>query len=508
MKLPVRVTQTHQSLKRRCVDGASVLLLVTIFLGIASIQDRKLPLRNPDRYYHFAISKMTLEQGVLGSLEQLPDLGWDRHFPEKEFLFHQVTALGYRFGGEAGVVWSCRIVVAIGLILLFLTIRQYVSPLTSISILLGLLLLNAHLAFRFAIIRPHTLAVTMFIACVYGVLQRKWILTLLAGAGFGLAYHAFYVPAAFFLVLAAFEFLSPADEAPLLQNTTLRCCAAGLLGIFAALILSPYFPHNIEMAWNHLTYALANEQLSGVHVGAELLPLSADYYLKNFGAHLAIALVSVGILIREMRKSTPGQSALATVSTFSLGFIALAIQSPRTADFGAPLTCIALALTWQFLPKLKAIRVGILIALLIAVLPSLLPRLLREPDRGVEKISLEILHALEVLPDRKTNRKIFNCDWVLGSFILYARPGYQFVDLLDPRFLLHANPKKFEEKRLLKVGLIKDPFSLIYEDFKADYVLCSDPNINKSLSKDPRFRKIYPTSPRQSSVNLFTLESP
>jgi len=481
------------------------LLLVAVFLGSASIQDQKLPLRNPDRYFHFAISKMTLERGVLRSLEQLPDLGWDRRFPEKEFLFHQVTALGYRFGEEAGVVWSCRIAVALGLILLFLTIRQYVSPLTSISILLGLLLLNAHLAYRFAIVRPHTLAVTMFIACVYGALQRRWVLTLLAAGGFGLAYHAFYVPAAFFLVLAAFEVFLPADKAPLLQNTTLRCCAAGLLGIFLALILSPYFPHNIVMAWNHLTYALDSPDLSGVDVGGELLPLPIAYYFRNLGAHLAIALISVGVLIREMRRSTPGLSGFATVSIFSLGFIAFAIQSPRTAEFGAPLTCIALALTWQFLPKHKAIRIGILIALLVTVLPCFVARLRQEPDRVVEKISLEILDALEVLPERETGSKIYNCDWVLGSFILYARPGYEFVDLLDPRFLLHADPKKFELKRLLKLGIIKDPFSQIYEDFGADYVLCSDPSINEALSQDPRFKGIYPVSRRQSLVRLFTL---
>jgi hypothetical protein len=448
---------------------------------------------------------MTLEQGVLRSLEQLPDLGWDRRFPEKEFLFHQVTALGYRFGGEPGVVWSCRIAVILGLILLFFAIRQYVPPLSSISILLGLFLLNTHLAFRFAIVRPHTLAITMFIGCVYGALQRKWILTLLAGVGFGLAYHAFYVPAAFFLVLAALELVSPADNVPLLKNATLRCCAAGLLGISMALILSPYFPDNVVVAWNHLTYALDDRQLSGVDVGGELLPLPTAYYFKNFGAHLAIALVSVGMVIREMRKSTPGLSAPATVSIFSLCFIAIAIRSPRIAEFGVPLTCIALALTWQFLPKPRAIRIGILIALLVAVLPSTLARLRQEPDTGVEKISLEILDALKVLPDRKTNSKIFNCDWILGSFILYARPGYQFVDLLDPRFLLHANPEKFEAKRLLKLGKIKDPFSLIHGEFSADYALCADPRINETLARDRRFTRIYPVSPRQSLVRLFTL---
>ncbi|MGZ3650875.1 MAG: hypothetical protein ACXWSC_06845 [Bdellovibrionota bacterium] len=82
------------------VGFIAVAVGFALFLKVKLVSDG-----DPDRYYHIALSKITAESGrpFLRSLPQVEDLGWGDYFVDKEFLFHEVTTLGYVIGGERGV---------------------------------------------------------------------------------------------------------------------------------------------------------------------------------------------------------------------------------------------------------------------------------------------------------------------------------------------------------------------------------------------------------------------
>ena len=50
--------------------------------------------KDTDRYFHYAIARATAENGLVQALPQADDLGWDKLFYEKEFLFHALGGNG------------------------------------------------------------------------------------------------------------------------------------------------------------------------------------------------------------------------------------------------------------------------------------------------------------------------------------------------------------------------------------------------------------------------------
>ena len=84
----------------------ALLWLIPLVVAFCAIlRDGRLSLGDPDRYYHFALSRDMVASGqvFLRSVPQVEDLGWGELFVDKEFLFHQLTALGYRIAGDGGV---------------------------------------------------------------------------------------------------------------------------------------------------------------------------------------------------------------------------------------------------------------------------------------------------------------------------------------------------------------------------------------------------------------------
>ncbi len=83
-----------------------IALLILAGIGIANLNLNFAYTNDPDRYYHFAISRQMKETGKLyvREIPQIKGIHWDEYFPDKEFLFHQFTGLGYRIGGENGAL--------------------------------------------------------------------------------------------------------------------------------------------------------------------------------------------------------------------------------------------------------------------------------------------------------------------------------------------------------------------------------------------------------------------
>ena len=69
---------------------AGLLLVACALAGLLTRTDV-----DPDRSYHYALSRVVAEQGVPRTLPQVTGIGWDKAFFDKEFLWHQLTGLGY-----------------------------------------------------------------------------------------------------------------------------------------------------------------------------------------------------------------------------------------------------------------------------------------------------------------------------------------------------------------------------------------------------------------------------
>jgi hypothetical protein len=483
------------------LDLSAGALLVLLFLGLLVASDRITTGSNPDQWFHFAISKMS-QAGLVRALPQAEDVGWAHGFPEKEFLFHRMTALAYGLAGERGVLVACRAVSVFSLLLLYALSRRHARPAIAAASIAGLVIANPYLLFRMGMVRPHVLAIFLFLAMLAGLVYRSRLLAFAAATGFALAYHAVYVPAALaaaFAVVGLYrsKALRAADPDLLAPNLV------ALAGLACGIAANPYFPANVTMGLEHLRYAFsvaASEP--GVHVGAEVLPPAPALYLRLFGLSI-VALIACIVWLRSDTRAGSPEWDRGIISAAAIFLLGAGLRSVRATEYGIPLLTIAMAAALGNPLRAPRTRSIALAALLLLPAYPLYANLTRPPDRRHQQLVTDLFEAMRLIPGEPRAAKVFDCDWNYGSFLLYARPDLRFVDLLDPRFLL-VNPERFEAKRLLDLDQWSDPVGAMRVLFKADYALCANPVLGGHLERDNRVSVLYSG---RSGLRLYALQA-
>ena len=466
---------------------APFIILCVAYLGFASFFDAREPGRDPDRYYHFAVSRMTAEHGLLHSLPQVSDLKWDQFFPEKEFLFHQLTWLAYRWKGDRGVVEACHLLGILVLISLLWAGQARTQGLGAATLIVLLMVFDPTVGPRLIAVRPHLLGVLFFIM-ILGALLSESIPWLLASAvGFGLSYHAFYMPLGLLIAWWAWKKAAPSES-----FRATKIAAAGIAGLAAGYLVNPYFPSPLVLGYQHLLFALDSAPLPGVSVGSELLPMQFGRWL---GTYWPLILVIFLIPLAWLERRKPSKEFLCSPAAFAaaiaLGSLLLSRNSPRLLEYSLPCAVIALILFFQKSNPSWCRRtiVGVLVAL--AVVRGF--ALYEKPRSNHYQILTNvIMEAIDSVPASAGSAKVYNCSWLLGEFLIYRRPDLKFVDLLDPRLLQHVSPEKFEMKRRLLLRDLDYPYRVVKEGFGADYFFCGDADVNDWIEKDARFMRIYP----------------
>ena len=469
------------AIRARGADLVAGALLVGAFLALLVLLDRVATGSNPDQWFHFAISRMS-QGGLVRLLPQAEDVGWGSGFPEKEFLFHRLTALAYAAGGERAIRILCRALSCASILLVYWLARRNAAPPIAAASTFGLMIANPYMLFRLGMVRPHVLAVFLFVAVVGSLVCRWRVLGFLTGMAFALAYHAVYVPAALAAAFAALALVQRRAE-PEAAKSRLAASGAVFAGVVAGIVANPYFPSNVAMGWTHLRFAFsAAASLPGVHVGAEVLPLSASTFLRLFAIALAAVVACAAAAIVDARSGEkPWDRAILTAAALFL--VGAAARSVRAVEYGLPLLAICAAQALGDARRSRRTRVIATTALLLAAPWPLVAQLRRPPDRRHEQIVRDLFDAISAIPRDTSGRKVFDCDWNYGSFLLYARPDLRFVDLLDPRFLL-VNRELFDAKRQLDLDAVPNPAGAMRALFHADYALCANPSLNRRLERD------------------------
>ncbi len=450
---------------------------------------------DPDRFYHIALSRITADSSrlFLRELPQVEDLGWNQNFVDKEFLFHQLTTLGYRLGGERGVVEATFFCALASLLLFYAFAAARLSP--ALAVLASLLTFSSPLlVFRLALLRPHVLAIFAFIFLNFALLNRRPKLTAFAAFVFVLSYHAFYVPVFCLIWIALLSFLETKERA----KEWRRLAGYGLLGSLAGLLLNPYFPGNLVMAFIHARIPeLMQGELKGLNFGTELSPTTSDDHFRIFhGAMLVIgvALFFLGRVVWGTKEKEERNVRVPLLYLLGLAglFLYLSFQTIRAGEYLLPACGFLVVLLLEQYRKHEGKAL-----LLCAVLASLqllhLGSLFRARALTFDLARVSAtFSAIGALPQESKGAKVFNCEWDRTPYLLYARPDLRFVDILDPSLLYFAQPAAFRAREDLRKGLVADAYGMIRHAFHADYVLCNDQNVVNQLRDDPSFQQIFP----------------
>ena len=451
---------------------------------------------DPDRYYHYAISKIYAESGPPKILPQAEDVGWGKAFPEKEFLFHIITGLGYKFGGDPGVDVAVLVVSVATMLSLYLIACTFTTP--GIAAL-STVLVSAAGVYRFYqrlhMVRPHVLAIFGFTWILYAATTRRPRLLLATCLLFALSYHGLQVPLVVLAMIMIAGFLA--------RQPSTGLVLFGMAGLMMGVLANPYFPYNITVMIQHLQIALGHSQISETHFGRELYPLRSDDYLKNAAMFIALGVVAFGFMMRHLwppRGIRQGNDKLEAYQFFLIAgvfaaFLLASMKSPRAFEYVAPSALMLMCL----LSRQKKLWRWSAAVFLIPACMQLFPfakkiAVSRSQVAETDESSYKTMHdALSALPPSSLGKKILNCKWDRSPYIFYDRPDLRFTGLLDPTFLLVGNSELHTRLEELNRGDVADPFGLVRDFFKADYVICDLPEVNDLLLRDPNFRLIYPS---------------
>jgi hypothetical protein len=463
----------------------SNIFLVMIFASclFLSRQERF----EPDAYYHYKISKITSESGLIRELSQFPDLGWNKYFPEKEFLFHAMTSIGYKIMGEAGVNMTCNLLF-IGIMLLIIFISDiFISRKISVPFLL-VTLMNFNFTFRLFLIRPHLAAIFFFLLLLLGLLKGKKLPMTLGTLGFALSYHAFYMPLALISLFLLFDF----------KNKYKDYMLFAFLPLFIGLIINPYFPSNLHLSWLHFKIALGKSV--ALNVGGEIQRLSLKQCLEIVGIYFPIMFISL-FKFKQFKKEQKYFLQLFSVTTT---FLILFLITPRAIEYFIPMATIFLlsmmCSTFWTSNKQKVLFIFFFIVNSFHTWGYFHAPLIQKEDTENK------LKILSLIPENEQG-KIFNCEWSDGAYIFYKRPHMKAIDLLDPNFLFLQS----DELGKLRKNIVDHPNALgiqaIKEVFKANYILCSDVKMVSFLNSDSGFERLSSQDVTRFSTSLYLVKN-
>ncbi len=460
---------------------------------------------DPDRFYHFAISKIYAETGFPQTLPQAEDVGWGQAFAEKEFLFHVLTGLAWGAGAENGVIVFYRLLFALlmttlGAVIARASRSAWMMPVATAVLIFGC----AQFASRMNMLRPHVLAILLLTWQIMAWRAGRWKVAAILGGVYVLAYHAFYIPLSVSAIFILCAYLGGRNMS--------RQVAWTLLLVAAGIIINPAFPQNIATGVQVLGIATQQAQsIPSYFFGQELHLLNSAQLLAQHGYMLFLPLaLTLLFLWRQdlqfsevIKKRNLPEPALVATLFISILFSLLIFLTPRAFEIALPAGVIAVAAMASRKPFTG--RRFILIFLVTFTAFHLKNSLVRidaasKGNKTVAPASESMRSALSVIP-ADGSIKVFNWSWWISPFILYHRPDLRFIDLLDPTFLQRTNPEMSRLRLAIFEDRESDPWFVVRHVFHADYVIIPT-SMTGTWAMDPHFSAIETPDPVDSQYGF------
>jgi len=453
-----------------------------------------------DGYYHVKWTRILWDS--IRSHSFVPSFPWlplttlnPRQYVDHHFLFHiflipftrsEDPRLGAKissalFGGLA--VASCY----------WLLIRYRIRYV--LVWLVALLACSAPFLFRLNMAKAPPFAIIYLVIAIYLFFQKK------------------YWP----LFIVAFLFTETYDVFPLLILATLIWVAVVgwterrlewrpimwiTLGVFAGLVINPYFPKNLDLIYEHARIKLTPSDYN-TKVGGEWYPYDSWEFLAN--SVVACVAMVIGYLALDPGERKRGHHSL-FFAIFTTLLLVLMARWRRMAEYWPPFAVMFAAFSLQ--PWFEGTR-SILGRLPHDIMEELKPFFDRESITTSEETGLQftiktvavaviavvlgVALFFNLLASRKEIKQserhdfykrgaewlyqhvpaghiIFNTDWDDFPRLFYYDSNHYYVSGLDPSYLYDKNPELSELYERITLGKEEDPGPLIRDRFGATYV--------------------------------------
>ena len=376
--------------------------------------------------------------------------------------------------------------------------------------LIALLACSAPFLFRLNMAKAPPFAIIYLIIGIYLLFRKKYWPLLPLALIFALTYDAFV-----FLILAALIWVVVIGWND--RKFEWRPLMWVLLGTTAGLVITPYFPLNLHLFYEHLKMKITPSDFS-TEVGGEWYPYKTWEFLGN-SAVACVAMV-VGYIAFDPAERKQSHRSLFFL-LFSTALLLMVARWQRIAEYWPPFAVMFAAFALQ--PWIEGAR-STLNQLPTDILDELQPFLDRHETPEVtsagerrelaQLIGAAIVAVVLGLPlflNLRTTTKdiaasappdrykagmqwirsnvprgeiIFNTDWDDFPRMFYFDPTHRYVSGLDPTYLYDRNAELSRLYDRITLDEEKDPGPLIRDRFGARYVFTDRTDVHAGFSSD------------------------
>lgn len=432
-----------------------------------------------DTAYHAVVGRLISEHGILHAFPWTPFSWLAEHYADKELLFHLlfVPFIGLGWITAAKIVGT--ILGTLFLFVLYLILRAEKVRFAGFWALLPLVASDVFV-FRFALVRPHLMALTLALLLIWAAARGRFMLLAAVSALYPWSYVAFWqLPLILLCTVEAARFLSG-------ERVQWRPAAVVLAGVLFGWALHPNALNLWKFNWIHMVDVLfknAWQSKQGIELGIELLPFTPGQWAQWLAG--CVAMVIAGLILGwRNRRNDP---LLLAVALAAVVFGMLTLRTARFAEYFVPFAAATMALVsrsirWRWAP---------LVVFAATLLYTGVP--LSETLHGLGTKTERIPPALSSWLQQQipTGAQVFTTEWGHTGTLMLALPDRKFIVALDPTLFMVQNPELYrlwyDLPRHPRTGMAE----VIRRQFGARYVISF---------WDDRFGKFYYTLASEPGV--------
>ena len=454
---------------------------------------------DPDSFFHAKISQLIYEQGIVYDFPWLTATNLQQDFIDHHFLYHLISVpFLLIFNPLVGIKIASVFFATVFILVFFWFLRSFKVK-GALWFALFLLTVNPFI-FRLNLAKAPALALILFFLTINFLFYRRYFALALCSFAYVWLYGGWPSAIGLSFIYLIFSFIWPViwhggfaakfGKAKIVWQAIFSFLFS-LLGIFAGIVLSPYFPKNLKFYWQQIVeIALLNYQ-NVINVGAEWYPyLPQDLILAALPFALFFILALIIFTLNFRRQPMVNWYVL----VISLIFMILTLKSRRYVEYFIPLAWAFVALTVNnSLQKIQKYFSPIIsysylrlfpLVLLLALSPIFIRdiKLIKNDYTNGIPFSRFIQSSAWLKANSSPGDIVFHSDWDEFPILFYHNHLNYYLAGLDPTFTYRYDQNIYRQWTEITAGYnIANLNRIIKQVFGARYVFI-DKNQNQSMA--------------------------
>jgi hypothetical protein len=439
-----------------------------------------------DGLFHFKVARLILAQGPWVDISWLPYTVLGDHGTDHQWLFHVLIAPFTLLGDDFRAVSLTAAMMGALIPAAFVPMLRAARVPHAALFCVAMVFCGELLPARFGMLRAQNVAVILMAAALFAVLAQRAAWAGVVAFLFMQSYHAAVILAVVAVTGMAAVYLTE-------RTLNARTFVAILVGIFAGLLASPWFPENVGYLVFHTFFKAATGYAGLVGTEWYRVPL-AVMASESWPAHVLL-LSGLAAAAAAWRKPGHPRLAASTLAFLAITAVFLAMYhfAWRFVEYYAPFAVVTAGLLWRDALQARepgiAVRVAIPVCLvaIIAWVGVQGAARIREARQSSFDAYADMMRYVDANDERPM---VFNSRWSDFVRLFYWSERARFVSGLDGHYLLYGDEKRFKVWYEVSTGATlgrADNATLIRETFGAGWAVIprNQRPIAMAIARDP-----------------------